>query len=74
MFSVKDEALWRLAKRLFVIMERLDPSPSDIDWESLSGREREFYRLCVESMFEEADLADIVPSDDTVAFSPTTTR
>ena len=46
MLSVKEEALWRLAKRLFVIIERLDPSPSDIDWESLSGREREFYRLC----------------------------
>jgi hypothetical protein len=37
-------------------MEQLDASGGD-DWENLSERECEFYRLCVESIFDERELS-----------------
>ncbi len=47
-----DEAIDALAKRLHWKMEHLDPTDDD-DWEKMSDRQREFYRISVESLLEE---------------------
>lgn len=46
----------RLARQLHWKMEHLDPT-EDGDWDCLSDRKREFYRLCVEYLL-------LVGSDD----------
>lgn len=51
-----------LAKRLFAKMERLDPPPLiDPDelgnWDRLTDRQKDFYRLCIKEVFCDAALA-----------------
>ena len=52
----REKHVWSLARRLHGKMEQLDPTEDD-DWENLSERQREFYRLCVESIFDERELS-----------------
>jgi len=50
-----DEAIEALARRLHWKMEHLDPTDED-DWEKLSDRQREFYRISIVSLLEERAL------------------
>jgi hypothetical protein len=51
-----DSAIERLARELHWKMEHLDPT-EDSDWERLSDRQREFYRLCVRwLLFHRSDI------------------
>ena len=50
----RDEAVMRLAERLHWKMEQLDPTDTP-DWETLTARQREFYRLCIEAIFDERE-------------------
>jgi hypothetical protein len=52
----REKQVWSLARRLHEKMEQLEPTEDD-DWENLSERQREFYRLCVESIFDERELS-----------------
>lgn len=52
----RERAVASLAKRLHWKMEHLDPTER-ADWDSLTAQERGFYRLCVESIFDERDLS-----------------
>lgn len=45
----------RLAERLYCKLEHLDPTPGAPNWEGLKEREREYYRLGVEAVFEDGD-------------------
>ena len=47
--AVSDEILGR---RLFEEMERLDPSPEESSWDSLSDREKTFFSLCAKAVKE----------------------
>ena len=51
----REGAIGELAKVLHWKMEHLDPTEKP-DWENLTDREREFYRLCVQAIFNEGDL------------------
>lgn len=44
----------KLAERLYETMEHLDPS-SDLPWDALTDRQREFYRLCVDALVEDGE-------------------
>jgi hypothetical protein len=46
----QDAAIDRLAHRLREKLEHLDPSLDAVEWESLSERQRDFYRLCIEDV------------------------
>jgi hypothetical protein len=47
--------LSRLAHKLYDTMEHLDPTPdAPPGWENLSSRDQDFYKLCIEAVFEEA--------------------
>jgi hypothetical protein len=48
------EAIWVLARRLHWKMEHLDPSENR-DWDELSERKRDFFRLCVIAILDDAD-------------------
>jgi hypothetical protein len=52
--EIVPEVLIILARRLHDEMERLDPGLEENDWDTLSEREREFYRLAVLSVLREA--------------------
>lgn len=52
----------RLAERLFLKMEHLDPSFRPGGWAGLTNREREFFRLSVEDLLQDRWLAG-VPKD-----------
>lgn len=53
----RDEATEALAKRLRWKMEHLDPSSRwETEWDNLPKQEREFYRLCVKAILNEAEL------------------
>lgn len=52
-------AVTRLAERLYLKMEHLDPTGA-ADWGLLTERERDFYRLCVVSLFQDAENARCV--------------
>lgn len=56
----KDEALEELAKELFFIMEKLDPTddPSAYNWGSISDRDREFFRICVKRLLHRRELLE----------------
>jgi hypothetical protein len=54
----KDEALEKLAQALHSKMEHLDPSGDD-EWDGLTDRRRDFYRLCVRAIFGEATLVRV---------------
>jgi hypothetical protein len=47
-----DDAIEHLAKRLHWKMEHLDPT-EDPDWDLLTERQRDFYRLCIKSLLAE---------------------
>lgn len=49
-----DSAAWLLARRLHDEMDRLDPAQEGKDWDAISEREREFYRLSALSVLREA--------------------
>lgn len=49
------EAIEALARRLHWKMEHLDPT-DEYDWEKLSDRQREFYRISVESLLDDRAL------------------
>ncbi len=48
-----NDSLGRLARALYETMEYLDPNTGDSGWETLSEREREFYRLAVSGLLLE---------------------
>jgi hypothetical protein len=52
--EIVPEVLSILARRLHDEMERLDPGLEENAWDTLSEREREFYRLVVLSVLREA--------------------
>ena len=57
----KDEAREELARVLFRKMEHLDPrvvdDPNELfEWDHLTDRQREFYRLCLEEVLREVAL------------------
>ena len=52
----ENEAIDRLAQRLYWKMEHLDPS-EEPDWEKLNDWDKDNYRLCVEAVvLDERDL------------------
>ena len=55
-YSIPDEILVRLGKRLYDRMEQLDPSDREVPWETLSDIQREFYVLSVDWILD--DLAN----------------
>jgi hypothetical protein len=57
--ETQEEALEFLARRLDQTMEFLDPSNDHSEWEQLSEHQREFYRACVNSIFQERRVARI---------------
>lgn len=57
--STREEALEFLARRLHWKMEHLDPTNDPPEWELLSERQREFYRACTVSLFQERRIASI---------------
>jgi hypothetical protein len=57
--ETQEEALEFLARRLDETMERLDPSNDHSEWEQLSEHQREFYRACVNAVFQERRIARI---------------
>jgi hypothetical protein len=44
-----------LAKRLYTLMERLDPTPEALAWDDLPPEEQDFYRHCIEGIVDEVD-------------------
>ncbi len=56
----REQAVVSLAKRLHWKMEHLEPTER-ADWDSLTEQERAFYRLCVETIFDERDLSRAAP-------------
>ena len=52
----KEEALWKLAARLYATMERLDPTPEAEAWDTLSEWDRAFYYQCVRELAKERGL------------------
>lgn len=52
--EIAPDVLSALACRLHDEMERLDPGLEENAWDTLSEREREFYRLAVLSVLREA--------------------
>lgn len=52
----REHAVASLAKRLHWKMEHLEPTER-AEWDSLTEQERSFYRLCVETIFDERDLS-----------------
>lgn len=54
----KDEAATEAAYRQGSPQDDGAPDPSErpFDWEDFRDRDREFYRLCIESLFERSDL------------------
>lgn len=59
-FSHSDADIWRLAERLHWAITSLDPFPDDLEWAELSAREREFYRCCINRLFEDRELVSRV--------------
>lgn len=57
-----EEAISRLAQRLYWNMQRLDPDPESPEWEGLSERSQRFYRLLVEDLVEFDDFHNARPS------------
>lgn len=57
--DVSVDEIDRLGCRLFEEMERLDPSLAPVDWDALSEREHEFYRLCVLAVLSEVRCAGV---------------
>lgn len=55
-FPNREEALNLLAKRLHWKMEHLDPSENSC-WDALGDRDRAFYHLCIEAIFNERELS-----------------
>jgi hypothetical protein len=52
--EIAPDVLSILARRLHDEMDRLDPGVEENEWDALSEREREFYRLAVSSVLREA--------------------
>jgi hypothetical protein len=52
----RDEAVLLLAERLYKKMDHLDPQIDAPEWAGLTDRQREFYRLCIEAIFDERRL------------------
>jgi hypothetical protein len=57
--ETQEEALEFLARRLHWKMEHLDPTDGPEEWEQLSEHQREFYRACVNAVFQERRIARI---------------
>jgi hypothetical protein len=51
--AAREAARWRLAKRLYDEMERLDPSPDTPEWETMPDFERRFYYHCITAILTE---------------------
>lgn len=54
-------ALEELARELHWEMERLDPTDAP-DWDALTERQRQFYRLCVEHLIRQPEARVLVAS------------
>jgi hypothetical protein len=52
----RESAVWKLAERLHWKMQHLDPDEAEA-WGELTDRQREFYKLCVEAIFDERMLS-----------------
>jgi len=52
----KCEAIERLAMLLHDKMEHLDPTVEGAGWLTLTEHQRDFYRLCVETILAEPEL------------------
>ena len=50
-----DEVIEDLARTLYLTMEHLDPT-GEYDWEKLSDRQKEFYRLSITGLLRERAL------------------
>ena len=51
----RDEAIIELAKTLHWKSEHLDPT-EDPEWDDMTDRQREFWRLCVRALLDEERL------------------
>lgn len=54
--TTRERAIWGLAECLHRKMQHLDPADDD-NWAALTDRQREFYQLCVEAVFNERELS-----------------
>jgi hypothetical protein len=52
--SLREEAILVLSRRLHWKMEHLDPT-GEGEWEVLTDRKKDFYRLCVIAILDDAD-------------------
>lgn len=55
MTRTEDIAMAALGRRLYEIMERLEPSPVTILWEDLPDHEKDFYVECVGALIESSE-------------------
>lgn len=46
-----DELVEAIARRLHLVMERVDPFPDDVEWEALDEHERQFLLAVAERLF-----------------------
>ena len=54
----QSELTAKLANALVWKMEHLDPC--GLDWETLSEREKEFYQLCIEYIFDQPETSQLL--------------
>lgn len=66
----RHDAVERLAERLYLKMERMDPT-RNCEWDELNEDERDFYRKSIEEILLEKTLLSLAMRDS--KDSPTTT-
>jgi hypothetical protein len=56
----RTEALEQLSRRLYEVMEQLDPSQVSSPWEEVPDHERAFYRACIRGILSERGLLSLL--------------